>query len=223
MKKIKGSFLILIFSLFISQNIHAQSPQWHSDKKIAVVFGLTQPVALSGFNLEVNYIYRRFVFDYSHGMSLDFQGNLLPDYLRNQGVEVYMPFSTGFGIGYRLTEWLNLRVESKWHSFEFYYKGEPQTAFNRVAADPNNYSVGLGVYGFFQPFKKKGNVLKGVTVAPSIRFWPTVDTRFDNNRFHYQNRNTGSNEQLKTLASGIKFSPLIINASIGYTFNLKKT
>ncbi|MFN3641055.1 MAG: hypothetical protein ACK4UK_09050, partial [Flavobacterium sp.] len=188
----------------------------------AILFGLTQPLVVSGFNTEANYIHNRLIFDYSHGASLDFRGNLLPDYLKNQGVVVHMPFSTGFGIGYRFTEWLNLRVEPKWHRFEFYYEGKQQNATNRIAVDGNNYSVGLGLYGFFQPFKKKENALKGITIAPSVRFWPTVASSFDNDVYQYENTRTGKIEELKSLASGVGFSPLIFNISLGYTFNLKK-
>jgi hypothetical protein len=43
-----------------------------------------------------------------------------------------MPWTTGFGVGYRLKEWLNVRVESKWHRFEFYYDGESKTSVNEI-------------------------------------------------------------------------------------------
>jgi hypothetical protein len=78
------------------------------------------------------------------------------------------------------------------------------------------------LYGFLQPFKKKENALKGVTIAPSIRFWPTVASSFDNDVFQYENSRTGQTEELQSLASGIGLTPLIINVSIGYAFNLKK-
>jgi hypothetical protein len=95
------------------QTVNAQVHDWKKDRKGAVLFGLTQPLVVSGFNIEANYIHNRLIFDYSHGASLEFSGNLLPDYLQNQEIVVHMPFSTGFGIGYRFTEWLNLRVEPK--------------------------------------------------------------------------------------------------------------
>lgn len=222
MTKVRNILMAAVILAAAHGHLNAQSQDWKQDRKAAVLFGLTQPLVVSGFNIEGNYIHNRFIFDYSHGVSLDFSGNLLPDYLQEQGVVVHMPFSTGFGIGYRFTEWLNLRVEPKWHRFEFYYDGDEQTAANRIAVDGNNFSLGLGLYGFFQPFKKQANVLKGFTVAPSIRFWPTVASSFGNDGFQYQNRNTGQTEELRALASGIGFSPLIVNVSIGYTFNLKK-
>ncbi|MCH8568879.1 MAG: hypothetical protein LAT67_11470 [Balneolales bacterium] len=222
MKYLKFAITAMILLAAFSQVAAAQNDSWKQDRKAGIMFGLTQPIVVDGFNIEGFYAHNRFTFNYSHGVSLDFSGDLLPSYLQDQGVVVHMPFSTGFGIGYRLTEWLNLRIEPKWHRFEFYYEGDAQTSENRIAADANNYSVGLGLYGFYQPFKSWENALKGITIAPSVRFWPTVASSFNNNRFSYQSDVTGRTEQLKTPASGIGFSPLIINVSVGYTFNFSK-
>ncbi len=222
MKQLKKTALVMMAIFAGMHSVNAQNTAWKKDKKGAILFGLTQPLIVSGFNVEANYIHNRLIVDYSHGVSLDFSGNLLPDYLQQQGVVVHMPFSTGFGVGYRFKEWLNVRVEPKWHRFEFYYENEAQTAANRIAADGNNYSVGLGMYGFFQPFKKRDNFAKGITIAPSVRFWPTVASSFNDNEFSYQNKQTGQTETLKSLASGVGFSPLIVNVSIGYSFDFKK-
>lgn len=222
MSYLKRIILVSVALFILISSLFSQSTTWQNEKKGAILFGLTQPLVVRGFNVETNYIHNRLIFDYSHGASLDFTGNLLPDYLQNQGVVVHMPFSTGFGIGYRFTEWLNLRIEPKWHRFEFYYEDDQQIASNRIAVDANNYSIGLGLYGFFQPFKTTKSRLNGFTIAPSIRFWPTLSSSFDNNEFRYQNRNTGNFETLESLASGIGFSPLIVNISVGYSFDFKK-
>ena len=222
MTKFKNLFFATLAMLALQGSLQAQGQDWKQDRKAALLFGLTQPLFVSGFNVEGNYIHNRFIVDYSHGASLDISGGLLPGYLQEQGLVVHMPFSTGFGIGYRFTEWLNLRVEPKWHRFEFYYEGDAQNAANRIAADGANYSLGLGLYGFFQPFKKKADARRGITFAPSIRLWPTLSSAFDGGGFSYQNRNTGQTEQLQSLASGIGFSPFIFNVSIGYTFDLRK-
>lgn len=222
MIKIKKIIATAITCLAIFQTANAQTQDWKKDRKITILTGLSQALVVRGFNIEANYIHNRFIFDYSHGASLDFNNNLVTEKLKNQGVVVHMPFSTGIGIGYRFTEWLNLRVEPKWHRFEFYYEGETQNSTNRIGTDANNYSVGLGLYGFFQPFKSKENALKGITIAPSVRFWPTVASSFSDNKLVYQNKNTDKQETLPTLGSGVGFTPLIINVSIGYTFNLKK-
>jgi hypothetical protein len=211
----------LLVSIGMLQAATAQNNNWKDDTKVSVLFGLAQPVFASGFNIEGNLIYKRFIFDYSHGASLNFKGNLVTTDLQKQGIAVSMPYTTGFGIGYRIKDWLNLRVEPKWHRFEYYYEGEPQNTSTRIAAD-NTFSLGLGLYGFFQPFKKQENLLKGITLAPSIRFWPTLSSIFTEDKFDYLNKNTDQVEALKTLGPGVGFSPLIVNVSVGYTFDLRK-
>jgi hypothetical protein len=65
--------LLMITLLATSASSFAQ--EWKTDKNINVLFGLTQPLLLDGFNVEINYIHNRFIFDYSHGASLNFSGN----------------------------------------------------------------------------------------------------------------------------------------------------
>lgn len=199
----------------------AQQADWKKDRKVSVLFGLSQVLLVSGFNIEGNYIHDRLIFDYSHGVSLDFSENAVTTELKDQGVVVHMPWTTGFGVGYRLKEWVNVRVEPKWHRFEFYYDGEAQNAGNRITAD-NTFSLGLGVYTFFQPFKKREGFLKGFTIAPSVRYWPTLNSTFEDDKYDYENKNTGNVEQIETLDPGIGFTPLVVNVSIGYTFDLKR-
>jgi hypothetical protein len=217
MKTVK--FLVLAFSILYQTTSFAQD--WKTDKKINVVFGLTQPLLVEGFNIEGNYIHNRFIFDYSHGASLDFSGSTATADLERQGVVVHMPWTTGFGVGYRLKEWLNVRVEPKWHRFEFYYEGDSQTSINEINSY-NTFSLGLGLYGHFQPFKKSTSFVKGIMIAPSIRFWPTVSSSLDGDSFAYNNKITGTNETIEVLDPGAGFTPFIFNISIGYSFDLKK-
>ncbi|MCH8549869.1 MAG: hypothetical protein LAT80_13430 [Balneolaceae bacterium] len=218
MKYLKTALFTTLLSVLTAQIATSQNDNWKVDRKASILFGLSQPIVVNGFNIEANYTHNRFIFGYSHGMSLDFNEDLLPNYLQDQEVVVHVPFTTGFGIGYRFTKWLNLRVEPKWHRFEFYYEGEAQNNNNRIAVDKNNISVGLGLYGFFQPFDQKNNLLKGITIAPSVRYWPTIASSFSGDRFIYENRRTGQTEELKTLSPGIGFTPVIVNVSIGYSF-----
>ncbi|MCF6133149.1 hypothetical protein [Flavobacterium wongokense] len=199
----------------------AQTQDWKTEKRVNLLFGVAQTAIAKGYNVEVNYIHNRFIFDYSHGASLDFSGNLLPDDLKRQQLAIHEPYTTGFGIGYRLKEWINIRVEPKWHRFEFYYEGSPQNKSTEITAY-NAFSLGLGVYGSYIPFKKKDNFLKGFIIAPSIRFWPTVSSSLKGNKFSYFNTVTGQNEEIKTLDSGSKFTPWVANVSIGYSFQFKK-
>ncbi len=195
--------------------------QWKSERKVAILLGTSQLLIAKGFNIEGNYIHKKLIFDYSHGFSLDYTDDLLTTELKENGLVVHIPWTTGFGVGYRFTEWLNLRVEPKWHCFEFYYEGEAQNKTNEIASY-NTFTLGLGMYGFFQPFKNKSNFLKGITIAPSIRFWPTVNSTLKGDKFQYSNKNTGSNETIETLDVGIGFTPLIINVGVGYSFQIKK-
>lgn len=222
MTTIKMILAITFCTLIFLQTSNAQNNEWKTDRKISILFGLNQPIVVKGFNIEANYIHNRLIFDFSHGVSLDFGKNLVSTELKDQNVVVHIPFSTGIGIGYRFTNWLNLRVEPKWHRFEFYYGGEDQNNSTIITSDKNNFSLGLGLYTFFRPFKKQNNFLKGISIAPSVRFWPTVSSTFLDNKFSYQNKFTNRIETIKSPASGIGLSPVIINVSIGYTFDLKK-
>lgn len=92
-----NSVLFLVLLLVTSTSLNAQD--WKTDKRINVVFGLTQPLLVDGFNIEGNYIHNRFIFDYSHGVSLDFSESSVTSELEAQGVVVHMPWTTGFGVG----------------------------------------------------------------------------------------------------------------------------
>jgi hypothetical protein len=213
--------LLLMIFITVSNVKPVYAQDWKTDKKIAVLFGLTQPLIVKGFNIEGNYIHNRFIVDYSHGVSLDFAGDMLTPELKDQQLAVHIPWTTGFGVGYRFTHWLNLRVEPKWHRFEFYYDGETQSKENQITGY-NTFSLGAGLYGFFQPFKRQENFLKGITIAPSVRFWPTVNSSLLTDEYVYSNKITGANEKIGTLDPGFGFTPLVINISVGYSFSLKR-
>ena len=98
-KKIQNSVRAFLFLMLTSMAFHSQAQDWKTDKKVNVVFGLTQPLLVKGFNIEGNYIHNRLIFDYSHGVSLDFsESSVTPD-LKRQGLAVHMPWTTGFGVG----------------------------------------------------------------------------------------------------------------------------
>lgn len=211
-----------LITILFSVTGHLQAQDWQNDRKINVVFGLTQPLLVDGFNIEGNYIHNRFIFDYSHGVSLDFADASVTPELKDQGLAVHMPWTTGFGVGYRLKEWLNVRLEPKWHRFEFYYDGETQNDQNQITAY-NIFSFGVGIYGNYEPFKNKESFLKGILIAPSIRFWPTVSSTLEGDSYSYQNKVTDKEEKIDVLNPGIGFTPFVFNISIGYTFDLRGT
>jgi hypothetical protein len=215
------SFLakVAIAILIIAAGFNAHAQDWKNEKKINILFGGTQ-LLVHGFNYEFNYVNKRMIFDFSHGVSLLFQDGTVPKELRMQGVAVHMPWTIGVGAGYRITEWLNLRVEPKWHRFEFYYEnGQPSQ--NQITAY-NTFTLGIGAYGSYQPFKRKDNFLKGIMLAPSIRYWPTVSSTLSNNNFTYANQHTDSNQSIKTYGPGVGLTALILNVSFGYTFQIKE-
>jgi hypothetical protein len=218
---IKKIILMGLLNVAVSVPFHSQSQEWKTEKKVNAVFGLIQPIFAKGFNIEGNYIHNRFIFDYSHGASLDLSGQSVTAEMRVEGLAIHIPYTTGFGVGYRLKEWINVRIEPKWHRFEFYYDDETQNSSNQITAY-NTMSIGIGVYGHYQPFKNKTSFLKGIMISPSIRFWPTISSTLKDNSFTYLNKNTGTNEEIKTLDVGPGFTPFIYNISIGYSFGLKK-
>lgn len=189
------------------------------DTRINILFGLTQPIVAKGFNIEGNFLFKRFAFDYSHGASLDFSGGSLPTEVKDQGLVIHVPYTTGFGVGYRFAEWISVRVEPKWHRWELYYNGEDQSTANRVIGY-NTFSLGLGAYVNWRPFKNRDNALKGIMIAPSLRYWPTVSSTLDNNEFVYTNKITGREEVHERMQPGIANTPIVFNVSVGYSFKL---
>lgn len=190
------------------------------DTRINVLFGLTQPLFAKGFNIEGNFLYKRLAFDYSHGMSLDFSGNTVSGELKEQHLQVHVPYTTGFGVGYRFIHWLSLRVEPKWHRFEIYYEGD-QSETNKIVAY-NTFSLGLGMYANWRPFNNSSNLLKDIMIAPSIRYWPTASSTLPGDQFVYNNRITGNTEIHHRMEAGINNTPFVFNVSVGYSFGLSK-
>lgn len=214
MRKIK----IIISSLFITLSVivSAQKAQ-PLDNQINLLAGLSQ-LALDGYNIEGNIAYKRLIFDYSHGVSLNMDNEFLEDGAdKVQGLSVHIPWTTGIGIGYRFNNWLNLRVEPKMHQFELYYNGEEQSQANLINSY-TTFTLGLGLYGNFRPFKNKNNFLKGIMIAPNVRWWPKVSSSLDNNSFAYSNKSTEQIEVHNARQIGMGNTPFFLNMSIGYSY-----
>jgi len=185
--------------------------------EFAVLFGLNQPLFLDGFNFELNYFTPKMAFDFSHGVSLDFAGSAVVGEMKDQHLVAHLPFSTGVGVGYRFTNFLNLRVEPKWHEFEIYYEDETQIEANQIVSY-STFTLGLGLYGKWHPFKKKENALKNIVIAPSIRWWPNVASTLEDNQFEYFNKITNQTEVHEALNIGVANTPWFANVSVGYRF-----
>jgi len=137
--------------------------------------------------------------------------------MKAQHLVAHVHYSTGFGVGYRFTSWLNLRVEPKWHRFEIYYEGESQTLSNRVVAY-NTFTLGLGLYGKWHPFKTKNNFLRWIMIAPSVRWWPNVASTLNDDGYTYFNKITDQTEVHQAMNVGVGNTPWLVNISIGYRF-----
>lgn len=186
--------------------------------KFSIMAGLIQPIVLQGGNVEINYTTKRMIFDYSHGFNLKPQSS---DDFSTQNVVLNIPFSTGFGIGYRINSFLDIRFEPKLHSWEVYDKDASQTSANRIK-DYKTFTLGAGIYYRYFPFKNSKNKgLQGITTATSLRWWQNVGSTLSNDEFSYMNKSTGKKETLKAANIGIANTPIIFNISLGYTFGGK--
>ena len=183
--------------------------------RFSLLFGLIQPVALKGFNVEANYFTRRLSFDYSHGTSLN--PPVVGDFKDNQ-LALYLPYSTGFGVGYRFSSFFDVRFEPKLHSWEVYAEGRDQVAGNRLAAF-KTFTLGIGAYYRYMPFKNSNSkLLQGLTTSTSVRYWQNVGSTQSSDEFGFMSEKTGKKEVLKVPNIGIANTPLILNVAVGYTF-----
>ena len=191
----------------------------HLSNRANLLFGLNQVLLIDGFNIEGNLFYGRLAFDYSHGVSLDFTNDLLTGDVADQGLAIHLPYSTGFGVGYRFTEWFNLRLEPKWHKFEVFYDGDVQNDANLIDSY-TTFSLGIGAYIDWRPFKNSRGGLQGLMISPSVRYWPRLSSSLNDDRFSYDNRITGRRETHEAMEIGLSNTPLIINVSVGYSVAL---
>jgi hypothetical protein len=217
MKKILFLFaLIAVFLNSFSQE--SSKPKKPYSNRFSILAGLNQPILLHGANVELNYFTNYMSFDYSHGWSLELPP---PDAYKNQNLVLHLPYSTGFGVGYRITSYLDIRLEPKMHSFEVFYKDESQVSSNRVA-DYKTFTLGVGLYYRYFPFRnKESKFLQGITTSTSIRYWPNIATTLTDNKFSYYNKTTHQNETLKAANAGFANTPWVFNIAIGFTFGGK--
>ncbi len=224
MQKNSKAFLVAVTILLLAQTSFGQTTKDKKDflysNRFSVLAGLIQPIALKGGNVEVDYFTKKMSFDYSHGFSLDMSGATLTGDAKTQLLAYHLPHSIGFGIGYRITSFLDLRIEPKIHMWEVYYDGETLNTANLIKSY-NTYTLGLGLYYRYMPFQKKDNWLQGITTSTSIRWWPNIASTLTENSFTYYNKLTYKNETLQAANIGIAGSQFIFNVSVGYTFGGK--
>lgn len=172
-----------------------------------MVFGLNQPLVLHGFNIEGNLWMKKFVIDYSHGFGLKFRDNLVNTEARGQHLAFNVTHTLGVGFGYRFTEGFNLRVEPKMHIWEMYYDDDLDTKITTYTT----YTLGLGAYYRWIP-------VGGLTIVPSVRWWPNVGSTLKGDEFTYSNVRTGRTETHRANNIGVSNTPWFVNVSVGWTF-----
>ncbi|MBO0930998.1 hypothetical protein [Fibrella aquatilis] len=200
----------------VAQN--APRPSLLYSNRFSLLFGLQQPLVLGGGNVEINYFTKRMSFDYSHGFSLDIP---VAGAFKDNRLALHLPYTTGFGIGYRFTSFFDVRFEPKLHSWEVYADNAEQSLANRIASF-RTVTLGIGAYYRYMPFKNSTSpVLQGITTSSSLRWWQNVSSSQANDTFSYTNKATGKTEQLAVPNIGIANTPLIVNIAVGYTFGGK--
>lgn len=210
--------LLLLSSLTLNAQNTIEPEKFDYSNRFSILAGLIQPTLLRGGNIEVNYFTNRISLDYSHGFSLD-----PPAFgeQTKQHLVSHLPFSTGFGIGYRFTSYLDLRVEPKLHSWEIYYQDEVQNTTTLIKAY-KTFTLGLGLYYRYMPFKNHSSkFLQGITTSSSVRWWPNIGSTLSNDSFTYLNKITERTETMKAANIGMANTPFIINVGVGFTFGGK--
>ena len=211
-------YIILISSFFIFLGPLSAQEQKMETHKLGILFGLNQIFITNGFNVEINYWLENFVLDYSHGFGLELKNNLVSVEAKNQKLNFNISHSLGVGVGYRITKNFNIRLEPKLHVWEVYYEDQFKIP-NQKIKDYKTYTLGLGAYYLWKPFHHESNFLSGLTVAPSIRWWPNIDSTLKNNELKYFNDKAGKDEIHKVNNIGYNNSSFFANISIGYTIN----
>ncbi len=208
---------ICLILVAIAATSYSQSKTKEKHELVFLV-GTIQPFLLDGLNFEVDYYTPKMVFNYSHGYSLELTEELgtTVGELKNQNLAIHIPISTGFGIGYRLNKYFDIRIEPKYHEFEVYYDNTNRNLSTNQITDYSTITLGLGTYFRWKPFEKQDNLLKGIFTSTSIRFWPQIFSSLKDHKIQYYNTVNKKNEIHETSNIGIANTPIIFNISIGY-------
>jgi len=178
------------------------APRRGLERKFSVMAGLSQWLLFRGGNLAVEYKTGRFAFEISHGQGLDLNqvgGFALSSAERDMGTRVRVPWTTGFGVGYRVTENLHLLVEFKAHHYEVRDSGGSDTV------GYTTFSIGPGA--FYSIY-----LTKGLFLQPNLRFWPNVASTLDHDRATIT-RCDGTSYQHEAHDFGV-----FGNVNLGYSF-----
>lgn len=205
--------LVFVLLITMSYSSYAQSEKTKKElrysKKFTLGTDLAQPFLLGGFNINATYMTNRWVFDYSHGISLEIRDFLQTDEQKNLNAKIELPWSTGPSIGYRFTDNLDTRLDFKAHKTKVdLLNGEQKLNYTQ-------FTIGPGIFYRIYLGKKTGFGLEG-----SARYWFDFGNNLDNldgADFNFVD-SQGSNRKFDTnISSGIG-----VNIALIYTFNRNK-
>ena len=213
---LRYSLLALTMVGALSSSARADDEPWQGfdETRIALVAGLIQPILLRGGNVELDVNHGRFVAGYSHGFSLDMQGSTVVGDARDQGLAFHLPYSTGLSVGYRFTDWFDVRLEGKVHRFEARDEASGQSLFAYTTV-----TLGIGAYAQYRPFRDFGldfpRWLQGFVVIGSVRYWPRLWSSLPSGGHAFQSPN-GQEQVHQPAEIGIANTPFIVNLALGY-------
>jgi hypothetical protein len=178
--------------------------QWapHSAKgQVDINFGLLQLV-LGGLNVAVELRYRRLWLEYSHGMDLTLNnvpGLTMTSTERSENLHIFMPYTTGFGVGLTIIDELWFGFEFKTHRYEVNAPGGPVAGYQTFSIGP---VVGYKLF-----------IVRGLYLNAYFRYWPNVASSLENNQIAL----TGTNGTV--IHSAHDFN-IFGNFALGYAFDI---
>jgi len=169
---------------------------------VRVMAGISQWALLRGGNAAIEVDVGRVAFEVSHGQGLDMNqlgGLFMTSAERDARARLTVPWTTGFGVGYRITDDLHVLVEFKAHHFEV--RGTDRNSL----ATYTTFSVGPGVFYVF-------HLWRGLFLQPNLRWWPNVASTLDGGAVALRQAD-GSTYVHKAHSFG-----LFANMNVGWTF-----
>jgi hypothetical protein len=170
---------------------------------LSMMLGLHQWLLLGGGNVAAQYKTSRWVFEYSHGQALHLNRTAaltLTTDERNAGVRVDMPWTTGGGVGVRITRNLHALLEVKVHRYELYGSDRNQNLSYLT------FTVGPGLF-------YEIHLWHGLFLQPLVRWWPNVGDTLDESSAPSFTRPDGGLYRPKAQTQGV-----FANVNLGWAF-----
>jgi len=213
--------VIMVFALLLGLPAKSQTTWKEQTGMLGINLGINTIILADAYSMEANYTHKRMIFSLNYIASLDHEGSGLIEEISSQKVALHNPYVTGFGFGFKFTNWLNARIEPRWSRYQFYYETDNQKT-DKPFLTYNTFSCGFGIHAFLKPFGKRDNALKGIAIIPRFNFWPNITNSRKGADYEYFNTATGKLEVIPVLPVGIFQTPFIGEIAIGYFFNSKK-